>query len=80
MSEPTDGDRSIGANLRRARERIVGSRRRLSDKSGVSEATIARIELYGALPNLSTLRALADALDMSVAELDAPAGENVGAA
>lgn len=72
MAQQTSGDRALGANLRSTRERLVWSRRTLADKAGVSEATIARIELYGAVPNLGTLRALAEALDVAVADLEVP--------
>jgi transcriptional regulator with XRE-family HTH domain len=69
MAETADGDRSIGANLRKARERREWSRETLARKSGVSTPTIARCELYGKVPRLDNLTALAGALDVELAEL-----------
>ena len=50
--------------LRSTRDERQLSRHALAHKSGVSTATIARIELYAVEPRPSTVRALAEALDV----------------
>jgi transcriptional regulator with XRE-family HTH domain len=69
MAHTADGDRSIGANLRKFREALGWSRETLSRESGISVATIARVELYGQLPTVGTLSALAEALNVPPAAL-----------
>jgi transcriptional regulator with XRE-family HTH domain len=79
MAEQASGDRTIGANLRKSRENLGWSRETLSRESGISVATIARVELYGQLPTIGTLSALARALKVSpVALWEAP--DKAGAA
>lgn len=62
---------SIGIRLRLARERRVLSQDALSKRSGVPIVTISRIEndRYEQRPRPSTLRKLADALEVDVAWL-----------
>ena len=55
--------------LRAIREGKGVSLRGLKKLSGVAVATLARIEAGGYDPRLSTLRRLAKALDVTVAEL-----------
>ena len=55
--------------LRAIRERKGVSLRGLKKVSGVAVATLARIEAGGYDPRLSTLRRLAKALEVTVAEL-----------
>lgn len=55
--------------LRAIRERKGVSLRALKASSGVAVATLARIEAGGYDPRLSTLRRLAKALGVTVAEL-----------
>jgi transcriptional regulator with XRE-family HTH domain len=55
--------------LRAIRERKGVSLRGLKKTSGVAVATLARIEAGGYDPRLSTLRRLAKALEVTVAEL-----------
>ena len=55
--------------LRSIRERKGVSLRALKQISGVAVATLARIEAGGYDPRLSTLRRLAKALGVTVAEL-----------
>ena len=55
--------------LRAIRERKGVSLRGLRKVSGVAVATLARIEAGGYDPRLSTLRRLAKALQVTVAEL-----------
>lgn len=59
----------LGVNLRRAREARDWSRAALAAKSGTSEPAIAKTELYGNQPRLTTLEAWAAALEVSVGEL-----------
>lgn len=68
---------ALGPNLRERRESQNLSRERLAEKAGVSVPTIARIELYGVEPRFSTMRALADALDVPVSALVDGDGEEV---
>jgi transcriptional regulator with XRE-family HTH domain len=51
------------------REARGWSRETLADKSGTSAMTILRFELHGSDPSLSTLKAWADALDVTIAEM-----------
>jgi transcriptional regulator with XRE-family HTH domain len=55
--------------LRAIRERKGVSLRHLKQLSGVAVATLARIEAGGYDPRLSTLKRLASALSVTVAEL-----------
>lgn len=55
--------------LRTIRERKGVSLRALAGMSGVAVATLVRIEGGGYDPRLSTLRKLAEALEVTVAEL-----------
>ena len=55
--------------LRAIRQRKGVSLRALKKRSGVAVATLARIEAGGYDPRLSTLRRLAKALSVTVAEL-----------
>lgn len=60
--------------IRGAREAAGLSRAALSIRSGVSPATIARIELEGHTPKLASLAALGAALEIPVSDLvDQPA-------
>lgn len=58
-----------GARLRDARTAKGWSRRTLADKSGTSEATISRVELYGHQAGLDSWDAWSEALDVPLAEL-----------
>ncbi len=60
---------ALGRNLRRARETKGWSRATLARESSTSSAAIARAELYGRQPRLSTIRLWADALGVSLAVL-----------
>lgn len=55
--------------VRTARENRGWSRATLARKSGVSEATICRLELQGHTPKLSTLVPILEALDLSMSAL-----------
>lgn len=60
---------ALGRTLRSAREAREWSRETLAAKSGTSVAAIARTELYGALPRMSTLYGWANALEIDAADL-----------
>ena len=55
--------------VRSLREGKGWSRQTLARKAGVSEATVARIELYGQDVKLSTWEAMAQALDTPLTDL-----------
>ena len=58
---------TLGDRLRMARDRKLWTQRDLSEKSGIMEATISRIEngRHRRRPNTVTLNALAEALEVS---------------
>lgn len=56
-------------SLRLLREARGWSRETLADKSGTASLTILRAELHGSDPATSTIKAWADALGVSVADL-----------
>ncbi len=56
--------------LRRIREAKALTQGQLAQRAGLNIATISRIENWQNSPTMSTLRALAQALDMSVADLE----------
>lgn len=60
---------ALGRNLRTAREAKGWSRATLARESSTSSAAIARAELYGRQPRLSTVRLWAEALGISLADL-----------
>ena len=62
----------LGRNVRAAREQRGWSRATLAGKSGVSEPTIARLELYGHEPRVKNLRALSRALGVELTDLMRP--------
>ncbi len=58
----------LGSRVREARDQKLWTQRELSEASGVMEATISRIEnmRHRRRPTNATLKALANALDVSV--------------
>lgn len=64
---PTTTD--LGRRLRQLREERTWSRRTLADRSGTSEASIARTELYGHTPKLETLNRWAHTLEVGLGDL-----------
>lgn len=64
-------DPALAAALRRLREDRSMAQEALAFRSGISTGAIARIELGQASPAWVTVRALADALDLSLVELAA---------
>ena len=75
MATTTDRTSELGRTLRNLREAAEWSRETLAKKSGVSVATVARIELYGRSPSLGVLRSLAGALGIPAAALLSPEPE-----
>lgn len=63
--------------LKRIREAKGLTQSRLSEKSGVAQSFISDVEAGRAEPTLRTLRRLADALGISVAQLIANGGDEL---
>ena len=59
----------IGERLRKQRTRRVLTQAELAERSGVTTATVARIERDEIEPRMTTLRKLAEALEVDPAEL-----------
>ncbi len=59
----------IGDRLRDLRKRALLTQKELADKSGVGVTTIIRIERNQVEPHGSTIRKLAEALEVDPAEL-----------
>jgi transcriptional regulator with XRE-family HTH domain len=59
----------IGKNLRDARFRAGLTQEELAKKAGVTQTTITRIERDAVQPEVTTVRKLAAALDVSIAGL-----------
>jgi transcriptional regulator with XRE-family HTH domain len=59
----------IGKSLKRQRTLKAVTQAQLAERAGVTTATVARIERDEIEPRMTTLRKLADALDVEPAEL-----------
>ena len=59
----------IGEKLRKQRTRRALTQAELAERSGVTTATVARLEREEIEPRMTTLRKLADALGVDPAEL-----------
>jgi transcriptional regulator with XRE-family HTH domain len=59
----------IGERLKRQRTRRALTQAELAERAGVTTATVARIERDEIEPRMTTLRKLADALNVDPAEL-----------
>ncbi len=59
----------IGERLRKQRTRRALTQAELADRSGVTTATVARIERDEIEPRMTTLRKLAQGLEVDPAEL-----------
>ena len=64
-------DHTLAAILKRLREEHDESQESLAHRAGITKGALARIELGQSSPSWSTVRALAQALDTSMAELSA---------
>lgn len=60
---------ALGERVWEARSAHGWSRATLAKRAGVSPSSVARIELYGAVPLIATLRPIADALGLSLGAL-----------
>ena len=65
----------LGKQLKEARAQLVLSAREVADRSGMADSNVLRLE-QGAIanPRPETLKSLADALDLDLADLYAAAG------
>lgn len=54
----------LGTNLREARERLGLTQEQVAQRSGVHSTEVSRIEGANATPQVSTLRRLADAVEV----------------
>jgi transcriptional regulator with XRE-family HTH domain len=59
----------IGENLKKARFRAGLTQAELAEKAGTTQTTVARIERDAVQPEVTTVRKLAKALDVSIANL-----------
>jgi transcriptional regulator with XRE-family HTH domain len=59
----------LASNLRTARRRTGMTQAELAEAAGVGSGTVARLELGGEDPRLSTLQKLADALGVELGDL-----------
>jgi transcriptional regulator with XRE-family HTH domain len=59
----------IGKNLKDARFRAGLTQQELADKEGTTQTTVARIERDAVEPEVTTVRKLAAALDVSISDL-----------
>lgn len=64
-------DLALAAVLRRLREGQGGSREAIAHRAGISYTTLAKIELGQSTPSWDTVRALAAALGVTMADLGA---------
>jgi transcriptional regulator with XRE-family HTH domain len=69
MARPSSIDKSLGSALRRAREQRGVSQQVLAVQAGVTTATLGRLETGQSDPAWSTVRAIADALEISLRDL-----------
>lgn len=69
--------------LRQVRERLLVTQAELSERAGITESTLSRIENGLQRPRISTLRKIAEALGVSSEELidwEADSGDDMGKA
>jgi transcriptional regulator with XRE-family HTH domain len=59
----------IGENLKKARFRAGLTQVELAEKARITQTTVARIERDAVQPEVTTVRKLAKALDVSIADL-----------
>jgi len=64
-------DAALAAAVRRLREERGMTREALAFASGITTGSVARVELGQAVPGWDTVRQLAKALDVSMADLSA---------
>ncbi len=59
----------IGENLKKARFRAGMTQAELAEKAGTTQTTVARIERDAVQPEVTTVRRLAAAMDVRIADL-----------
>jgi transcriptional regulator with XRE-family HTH domain len=69
VSAPNQPDRALAATLRRTRTERGHTQEDLAHRAGLTVAAVARIERGQANPTWTTVRALAQALNISLAAL-----------
>jgi transcriptional regulator with XRE-family HTH domain len=68
MARSSTPDPALAATVRRLREERGITREALAFRTGVTTGTLARIELAQSVPGWDTVRLLAEALDITLAE------------
>lgn len=71
MPRRASDDTSLGVVFRRLREERGESQESLAYRAGITSGTLARLELGQSDPSWTTIRAIAEALGVSLAELAA---------
>jgi transcriptional regulator with XRE-family HTH domain len=71
MARSPTPDPALAATVRRLREERGITREALAFRTGITTGSLARIELGQSVPGWDTVRLLAKALDISMAELGA---------
>jgi transcriptional regulator with XRE-family HTH domain len=66
MSKKATGDRGLGERLRQARELSGLTQAQLGEKIGIEQPSISAFETGSAMPELGTLKKLAQSLEESV--------------
>ena len=67
--QATDANETVGVWLRKAREGAALTQVALSERTGIDQAVISRLEAGKQRPRIDTLRRISSALDMTVSEL-----------
>jgi len=70
----------VGENVRRWRERLALTQGELAKRAGMTPNTVWRLETGQGRPYLSTIRKLADAMQIDVQELTEGGGSSTKAA
>lgn len=76
MARSSTPDPALAATVRRLREDRGITREALAFRSGITTGSLARIELGQSVPGWDTVRLLAKALDITLAELGAAVEEH----
>ena len=64
--ESVDPSLALASSLARAREYAMLTQKQLSEKTGIYQSDISKLERGSANPSISTLKRLADAMDMTL--------------
>jgi transcriptional regulator with XRE-family HTH domain len=71
-------DAALAATMRRLREETGESQEALAYRAGITAGSLARIELAQSNPSWATVRAIAAALDVKLADLAVSVERNAG--